>query len=119
MKSYIKIYGPPVLKAIKALEKIAIDMPQVCINNTIINQTVPAPVSGEAVRKYFDATSATINDERCGKIISKSAENLGEYDFFFEWFRNPTPEELNELIEKIDTVLTPLGCKYSITSKSR
>ena len=31
MISYIKIYGPPLLKAIKALEKIAVDMPEVCI----------------------------------------------------------------------------------------
>ena len=36
MKSFIKIYGPPVLKAIRELERIAIDMPEVCIIDTVI-----------------------------------------------------------------------------------
>lgn len=31
MISYIKIFGPPVLEAIVELEKIAINMPEVCI----------------------------------------------------------------------------------------
>ena len=44
MKSYIKIYGPPVLKAIKALETIAVDMPEVCIWNTII-ETMPFAIT--------------------------------------------------------------------------
>jgi hypothetical protein len=29
--SYVKLYSPPVLKAIKTLEKIAVDTPEVCI----------------------------------------------------------------------------------------
>jgi hypothetical protein len=55
--------------------------------------------------------------ERCNKIISRSGEMLGEYDFFFEWFKDPSMEELNNFIEKIDTVLTPLGCRYTIITK--
>ena len=34
MKSYIKIYGPPIVKAVKALETVAVDMPEVCIMST-------------------------------------------------------------------------------------
>jgi len=41
MKSFIKIYGPPVLKAIKTLEKVSIGMPEVCIMDTIIAQSGP------------------------------------------------------------------------------
>ncbi len=55
--------------------------------------------------------------ERCGKIISKSGEMLGDYDFFFEWFKNPSQAEINQLIEKIDEALSPLGCSYTITTK--
>jgi len=36
LRSYIKIYGPPVYDAIKALEKLAIDVPQACIMDPLI-----------------------------------------------------------------------------------
>lgn len=36
MKTYIEIYEPLLLKAIKALEKLAIDMPEVCIKDSIM-----------------------------------------------------------------------------------
>jgi len=50
-------------------------------------------------------------------LISKSGERLGEYDFFYEWFTEPKLDQLNGLIEKIDEALTPLGCRYTITTK--
>ena len=120
--SYIKIYGPPVLKAIKELEKIAVDMPEVCIMDTVM-AGVPdystAFSDPDFTSNYFSQTlgSVEFEVERCGTIISKSGEKLGEYDFFFEWFTEPTMEQLNELIEKIDEALTPLGCKYTITTE--
>src|SRR3990170_4069031 len=101
-RSYVKIYGPPVLKAIKALEKIAIDMPQVCIMDTIIAQPTMSsrdfPSSREALEpsggymQYFSLLG-DIKEERCSKIVSKSGEMLGEHDFFFEWFKKPTQDE--------------------------
>jgi len=66
---------------------------------------------------YRDAGIGSVPQERCSNIISKSSEELGGYDFFFEWFRNPSAEECNKLIEKIDEKLAPLGCKYTITTK--
>jgi hypothetical protein len=120
--SYIKIYGPPVLKAIKELEKIAVDMPEVCIMDTImagIPDYSTAFSDPDYTSSYFSQSlgSVELEVERCGTIISKSGERLGEYDFFFEWFTEPTMEQLNELIEKIDAALTPLGCKYTITTE--
>ena len=120
--SYIKIYGPPVLKTIKELEKIAVDMPEVCIMDTVI---AGIPNFSDTFRdadytlNYFSTSDAPIevSVERCNTIISKSGERLGEYDFFFEWFTDPTMEQVNDLIEKIDETLTPLGCRYTITSK--
>lgn len=116
--SFIKIYGPPVLKTIKALEKISVDMPEVCIMNTILAGDYPIMYRDPtAIADYFSTVSSDIEVERCNNIISKSGEKLGEYDFFFEWFKEPTTEQLNNLIEKIDEALTPFGCKYTITTK--
>ena len=118
MKSYIKIYGPPVLKAVKALEKIAINMPSVCIMDKDINLAFDPDFTQEFVRDYFLSRAVEgISQERCGTIISKSGLKLGDYDFFFEWIKNPTTDDLKNLIEKIEDALKPLGCKYTLTTK--
>jgi hypothetical protein len=128
MKTYIKVYGPPILKAIRALEKVAIDMPEVCIMNFFISSKIPPSLaedlggysneSRELISDYFFRETRTmIPVERCQTIISKSSESLGEFDFFFEWFKKPTMIELNNLIEKVDEALEPLGVKYTLTTK--
>jgi len=114
MKSYIKIHGPPIVKAIKALEKVAVGMPEVCIMSTSF--TVGPPLQGEPLVNYFGGPGA-ISEKRCDTIISKSGESLGEYDFYYEWFKNPTRDELHSFIEKIDETLTQVGVRYTITTK--
>ncbi|UCH57766.1 MAG: hypothetical protein JSV18_02320 [Candidatus Bathyarchaeota archaeon] len=116
MKSYIKIYGPPILKAVKALEKIAIDMPEVCIMDHNIAQRLQEFDSVEGVETFFSGMGE-LDTERCNTIISRSGEELGENDFFFEWFADPTIEQLNDLIGRIDTALAKVGVKYTITTK--
>lgn len=132
MKSYVKIFGPPLLKAIKTLEKIAVDMPEVCIMDTTIAADIGVPQMGmsvmgmtestldsqEGVLKFFGG-EGVISEERCDTIISKSGESLGEHDFFFEWFTKPTMKQVEDLIERIDEALAPLGVKYTITTKQR
>ena len=115
--SFIKIYGPPLMKSIRAVEKSAVDMPEVCIMNTVISDSTPNFSDPDYTMNYFSLIPADIEVERCGTIISKSGEKLGEYDFFFEWFKEPTTDELNNLIEKIDEALAPIGSKYTITTK--
>lgn len=119
--SFIKIYGPPVLKAIRELGKIAVDMPEVCIMDTVIASTTSDSMiysTPEFSSGYFsNFYQGDIEVERCSNIISKSGQKLGEYDFFFEWFTDPTMDQINNLLEKIDETLTPLGCKYTITTK--
>jgi len=129
MISYVKIYGPPLLAALKALEKVAIGMPEVCIMDTTIQAAVGAPEipgasfgssnmsfdTSEGVMSFFGI--GNISEERCNNIISKSGESLGEYDFYFEWFTKPAVAQVEELIEKIDEVLAPLGVKYTLTTK--
>jgi hypothetical protein len=119
MISYIKLYGPPVYEAIKTLEKIAIDMPEVCIMNPILAQSEPTHDESQlrdGVQAYF-GYYGDISVERCDKIVSKRGELLGDYDFFFEWFKKPTIDQLNTLIKKIDESLKPIGCRYTIVTK--
>lgn len=122
MISYIKLYGPPIYDAIKELEKIAVGMPEVCIMDTLISSPgtgQPYMMGIEGVHEYFGGFGSTedITIERCNTIISKSGERLGEYDFFFEWFKDPSMDELNDLIKRIDQALKPLGTRYSIMTK--
>jgi hypothetical protein len=126
MKSYIKIYGPPIDEAIIELEKIALDMPEVCIMNENI-ELIPSLLAREGgggsegqsfISNYFQYRTAISPEvERCNNIISKSGETTGEYDFYFEWFKKPSAEQVRDLIKKIDNALEPLGCKYTITTK--
>lgn len=120
MKTYVKIYGPPLYEAIKALEKIAIDSPSLCI----MDHFIPSPfyaiggVSGalEPIQQYFSDVG-NVSVERCSNILSKSVEGMGQYDFIFEWFKKPTQEEIADLIKKIDKAFTPLNCKYTLVNK--
>ena len=138
MLTYLKIIGPPVLKAIKALERMTVDFPSVCIMNTIISYNLPnfvkRDVSGVPMKSYhnttytsdlgffsrehFKSNGISLNEERCNNIISESGHSLGEYDFFFEWFKNPGHDELMRLIDKIDESLTPIKCYYTIVHKA-
>ena len=65
----------------------------------------------------FFSEIGEITVERCDKIISKSAETLGEHDFYFEWFIEPNKEQLHDLLDRIDIALIPLGCNYTITTR--
>ena len=126
MRSYIKIYGPPIFEAIKALEKMAIDLDEVCIMDPLIesrfstdNVTSSMTTSAGSLEamEYFTPLKSDISQERCESLISKSGRKLGDFDFYFEWFSEPTLEELNKLIQKIDETLKPLGVRYTIISK--
>lgn len=128
MKSYIKIFGPPLQKALVELEKIAIDMPEVCVMDTVISYEIHPSLAkdigghvlshGETVSNYyFSRTGVSVPRERCENIISKSGESLGEYHFYFEWFKKPSVSQVQDLIERIDEALTPLGVMYTITTK--
>ena len=139
MKSYIKIYGPPMLESIRALERIAVDMPEVCMMHQSfvegLSPHIARDIGLEPQRRssagasrydprlglvdYFRKSGVTITQERCMSIISKSGESLGEYDFFFEWSKKPNTEQLNDLIVKIDEALAPLGSRYTITTRPR
>ena len=116
MKSYVKILGPPLLEAIKALDKIAVEMEGISVMNPLIQLAPYDTMTSDETRVYFDAVG-TVKPSRYDSIISKSGESLGEYDYYFEWFQRPRMKDLEVLLEKIDEALKPLGCLYAITTK--
>jgi hypothetical protein len=134
-ESYIKIIGPPFLIAIKALEEIAVSLPEVCIMDTIITNEIPRSLAGdlggramdsgfandprlaEFAYRYFSSSGVVVNRERCQNIISSSGVSLGEYDFVFEWSKELSGSEYIDVVEKIDEKLSPLGCMYLIHNK--
>jgi hypothetical protein len=118
LKSYIKIYGPPHLKAIRALEEIAVGLPETCIMDHAILTDVPQSLA-EDIGGWFNSRGVVVPVERCESIISKSGESLGEYDFFFEWYSKPKREQIDDLIERIDEAMTKIGCMYTITTEHR
>ena len=129
MRSYIRIYGPPILEAIKELEKLAVDMPEVRVMDQFIQKDLSpklaTEIGGSAVRNlnapisgfFRERTGVVVSVERSENIISKHGQKLGEYDFFFEWRKEPETSQLDDLIRKIDDALKPLGCLYTITTK--
>ena len=137
MISSIKIFGPPILKAIRALELIAVSMPEIQTKDTIIVEGLPKTMSrdvgisqthragsgslglypGGGVRRHFTSHDQAISVERTKSIVSDAGESIGDYDFF-EWVQKPTIEQVYDLIERIDVALAPLGCWYRITTTS-
>lgn len=117
MKTYVKIYGPPLMEALSELQKIASEMPKVTHFHfmTGLPGLPTEPVYGEA------ATPAAVIREHAEKVthplISKSGHTLGDYDFFFEWEHDPIWNETRDLISKIDRAFSRLGCKYTLTTK--
>ena len=127
MRSYIKLYGPPVLDAIQALEKLAIDTPEVCIMDPLIEASLAdigltsvgggiEPSVQTRVMNYFREYKE-ISPDRCLKILSKGIGGMGDYDFMFEWNTKPNDEQVRGLIKNIDDCLKPLGVRYTITTK--
>ena len=103
-------------------------MPEVCIMDTTIKAAKESPKTGkkadkgerletkEEVQEFFKDVGE-VSEERCETLISKSSQTLGEYDFYFEWYKNPSMDQVTDLIERIDEALMPLGVEYTITSK--
>jgi hypothetical protein len=117
VKSYLKIYGPPLIKALTALEKIAAQKSletMIRFSHILVDPSLPFIWSDAGALLLQDVPISTIEKQ---KLISKAARTIGEYDFFFEWSVKPTFKQIHELIEKVDHALEPLGCKYTIITK--
>ena len=88
MESKIKIYGPPINKAITELQKLAKELPTIK-EGGMSHSMIP---SGETL--------------------------MGDFDFVFHWAKDPDEKQLRTLISKIDEALKDLGCRYTITTSA-
>jgi uncharacterized protein YegP (UPF0339 family) len=113
MRTFIKIYGPPIAKAIRELEKIAANTPQVCIMDTFIQAGIDNLQTYDDIHSYF-APLGSINKERCSTMINFSGQNLGDFDFYFQWFEIPDLGQIHSLLGMIDEKLIPLGVMYNV-----
>ncbi|MFX1297752.1 MAG: hypothetical protein ACFFD2_23255 [Promethearchaeota archaeon] len=86
LSSKIKIYGPPIDKAVTALQKLAEKLPNIQ-NGHIASGIIP---SGETL--------------------------MGDFDFVFHWLKKPNEKQLRKLINRIDEALKDLDCRYTITT---
>lgn len=119
--SYVRIYGPPLLKAIRALEGVAVEMS----NKTEVkfsHKCVPYPTRLQADRTdwntYLQNLQKTYTDcYEPEKIISDASMTLGDYDFVFEWASKPSITQIEDLIEKVDKALGKVGVLYTLTTE--
>jgi hypothetical protein len=80
--------------------------------------SIPATTLGSAGETAgAPSLSGGFSERESVKLISRSSQVLGDYDFFFEWGIEPTVQQISELIEMIDAALIECGCKYTITTK--
>jgi hypothetical protein len=121
VKSYVRIYGPPLLKAIRALEGVAVEMS----NKTEVkfsHKCVPYPTRLQSDRTdwntYLQNLQKTYQDcYEPEKIISDASMTLGDYDFVFEWTSKPSITQIEDLIEKVDQALGKVGVLYTLTTE--
>ena len=121
VKSYIRIYGPPLLKAIKVLEGVAVDMS----NKTEVkfsHKCVPYPTRLQSDKNdwnaYLKNMQKTYTDcYEPEKILSDASMTLGDYDFVFEWTSKPSIAKIEELIAVVDTALAEVGVLYTMTTE--
>ena len=135
MKTYVKLETKDKEPALKALRKLAIDMPKVCVMDTGLADSLgidmaqgsgPGGVSGaggggsldsiEMIMSYFGGPG-DISKERCETIVSTSETDLGEYDFVYEWMDKPEKAQLDKLAVDIAKVLKPTAAKHTIKNK--
>ncbi len=120
-KSYIRVYGPPLLKAIKTLEGVAVEMAKK-IEVKFSHKCVPYPTRMQSDRNdwnsYLKNMKNTYKDcYEPEKLISDASMTLGDYDFVFEWTSKPSLKKIESLIEKIDDALADVGVKYTMTTE--
>ena len=135
MKTYVKLEAKDKEPALKALRKLAIDMPKVCVMDTGLADSLgidmaqgsgPGGVSGaggggsldsiEMIMSYFGGPG-DISKERCETIVSTSETDLGEFDFVYEWLDKPEKAQQDKLAVDIAKVLKPTGVKHTIKNK--
>jgi hypothetical protein len=104
-------------KGLRLLEKVAVEMSKKTTMRffSISVPDITLTPSGEP--SGVPSAMGGLSERESVKLISRSSQVLGDYDFFFEWGIEPTVKEINDLIERIDAEFLECGCTYTITTK--
>ena len=121
VRSFVRIYGPPVLEAIDALESVAVEVSKTT-GIKFSHTCIPYPERLQSNKTDWESFLKKMQDIYVDcyeplKLISDSSYMLGEYDFFFEWDDKPSLVEIRGLIGRIDEALKGMGCMYTTTTK--
>ena len=121
-KTYIKIYGPPLMKALKALEGVAVAMSKES-EVKFMHKCIPYRTRMQVDNRDWSAYLKNLSKQYVDcyepqKLISDAKQTLGESDFMFDWVEKPTLKNLETLIEKIDSSFQGLGVLYTMTTDS-
>ena len=121
-KTYVRIYGPPLLKAIKTLEGVAVEMSK-SSEVKFSHKCVPYPTRMQSDKNDWETYLKNLQNTYTDcyepqKLISDARMSLGEYDFVFEWAeKKASMKKVQGLIEKIDGALGELGVLYSLKTE--
>jgi len=131
--TYVNIVGKSKEKAMEALRDLSVDMPEVCVMDKAIYSQLREAYPIERGGFIYEPSQSMMNlddgiltlfrgTERvghfnCDQVISGKTEMLGEEDFFFEWSKVPSKDQINELKDKIENALKPFDVKYTISNK--
>jgi hypothetical protein len=121
-KTYVRIYGPPLLKALKTLEGVAVEMSK-SSEVKFSHKCVPYPTRMQSDKRDWESYLKNLQNTYTDcyepqKIISDARMSLGEYDFVFEWADDkPSMKKVQDLIENIDGALGELGVLYSLKTE--
>jgi hypothetical protein len=99
MKSCIRLFGPRISDGLEALENMV--------------KEIREDISFSRIMTRMDPSLDLMTEQ----MMADGEEALGEYDFVIEWRITPPARRLRELIRKIDDILEPTGCRYTITTK--
>ncbi|OLS16520.1 MAG: hypothetical protein HeimC3_54630 [Candidatus Heimdallarchaeota archaeon LC_3] len=94
MRTYLKLYGPDLLKALPILEEIS---------------TKFSELSG----------SASLREDKSSKKVARiksSSVVIGNYDFSFDWHTEPTIDRVLNLIKEIDLKLLKTKVRYEAST---
>ena len=121
VRSFVRIYGPPVLEAIDSLESVAVEVSKTT-GIKFSHTCIPYPERLQSNKTDWESFLKKMQDIYVDcyeplKLISDSSYMLGEYDFFFEWDDKPSLVEIRGLIGRIDEALKGMGCMYTTTTK--
>lgn len=121
VKSYVRIYGPPLLKAIKALEGVAVTM-STKTEVKFSHKCVPYPTRMQSDKNdwnaYLQNMKKTYTDcYEPEKIISDASMTMGDYDFVFDWTSKPSITQIEDLIARVDAALEKVGVMYTLTTE--